>query len=374
MYPFMGFEHKTDEWILFKRAPKVFRKTFSIQRESLACRNKGESIPGIFNQPNIRDVSSEYFQGTDVTIKVHNPGSLRSKTVYLCVFNNRDWMAVHWAKIKRNRATFTCMQKEMVYLPAFYNEKRFIAVNDPVLIDSLGEIIFLKPDFNKKETLLLKRKYHPDKRSREVFLPRMLNSRFMAANKPDFSDETTLYQIKELPEVTFNTIDIAPLETYRYIRYRAEAPNDSEIAELELYTRDKNGTYRKLNGRIIGTEGAIYDPLIFGKEKAFDGDWVSYFSHRTEAWVGLDFGKKEKIDRIRFLPRNDDNNIHDGDLYELFYWNDGKWNSLGRQTGTDRPVLVYDHCPANALYLLRNHTRGKEERIFTYENNKQVWW
>jgi hypothetical protein len=26
------------------------------------------------------------------------------------------------------------------------------------------------------------------------------------------------------------------------------------------------------------------------------------------------------------------------------------------------------------LYLLQNLTKGKEERIFTYENGKQVWW
>ena len=30
--------------------------------------------------------------------------------------------------------------------------------------------------------------------------------------------------------------------------------------------------------------------------------------------------------------------------------------------------------PDNALLLLHNTTKGKEERIFTYENKKQVWW
>lgn len=33
-----------------------------------------------------------------------------------------------------------------------------------------------------------------------------------------------------------------------------------------------------------------------------------------------------------------------------------------------------DNVPTNALLLLRNHTKGKEERIFTYENGEQVWW
>jgi hypothetical protein len=37
-------------------------------------------------------------------------------------------------------------------------------------------------------------------------------------------------------------------------------------------------------------------------------------------------------------------------------------------------VLYYDDAPTNALFRLRNHSKGKEERIFTYEDGKQVWW
>jgi hypothetical protein len=79
------------------------------------------------------------------------------------------------------------------------------------------------------------------------------------------------------------------------------------------------------------------------------------------------------IARIRYFPRNDGNNICSGDLYELFYWDKGEWNSLGKQTGNESHVLIYENCPANALYWLHNHTRGKEERIFTYEDGAQVW-
>jgi len=33
-----------------------------------------------------------------------------------------------------------------------------------------------------------------------------------------------------------------------------------------------------------------------------------------------------------------------------------------------------ENCPTNALLWLRNHTRGKEERIFTYEEGRQEFW
>jgi hypothetical protein len=46
----------------------------------------------------------------------------------------------------------------------------------------------------------------------------------------------------------------------------------------------------------------------------------------------MDFGRPTRITKIRYLPRNDDNIIVPGQLYELFYWGYGGWVSLGRQT------------------------------------------
>jgi len=72
------------------------------------------------------------------------------------------------------------------------------------------------------------------------------------------------------------------------------------------------------------------------------------------------------------MPRNDMNAIQPGDEYELLYWNGG-WKSLGRKIA-DSTTLQYDNVPYNALFWLKNHSSGREERIFTYENGKQVWW
>lgn len=44
------------------------------------------------------------------------------------------------------------------------------------------------------------------------------------------------------------------------------------------------------------------------------------------------FGHSHRIKKFTYIPRNSDNFIHKGDVYELFYWHDRKWNSLGRQT------------------------------------------
>ena len=90
--------------------------------------------------------------------------------------------------------------------------------------------------------------------------------------------------------------------------------------------------------------------------------------------MGLAFDTPKAIHRISYLPRNDGNRIDNKQLYELFYW-DNKWVSLGRQTGSNVTYrLIYNNVPANALLLLRNLTKGTEERVFTYENGEQVWW
>lgn len=36
--------------------------------------------------------------------------------------------------------------------------------------------------------------------------------------------------------------------------------------------------------------------------------------------------------------------------------------------------LTFNNVPDNALLILRDHTRGKEERIFLYEDNEQIWY
>ena len=90
--------------------------------------------------------------------------------------------------------------------------------------------------------------------------------------------------------------------------------------------------------------------------------------------------EKESIILYRKYPYYGSNNaiIYDSNEicvdneYELFYWN-MKWISLGRKLAVDNK-LHYDDVPKGALLWLKNHTQGKEERIFTYEDGKQVWW
>lgn len=73
------------------------------------------------------------------------------------------------------------------------------------------------------------------------------------------------------------------------------------------------------------------------------------------------------------VPKNDDNFIHLGDAYELFYHNGVKdWVSLGK-TVADTTYLYYRNIPDNSLLRLHNLTRGKEERPFYMKNGRQIF-
>lgn len=111
-------------------------------------------------------------------------------------------------------------------------------------------------------------------------------------------------------------------------------------------------------------------------EKLFDDDILTFVSfpkpEESPFWIGFDFGKPIKIDAVGICPRNDKNDIIKGLAYELFYW-DKRWISVGIKTADDY-YMVFDNVLPNALLLAKCLTEGKENRIFTFQNNRQIWW
>ena len=93
--------------------------------------------------------------------------------------------------------------------------------------------------------------------------------------------------------------------------------------------------------------------------------------HVLIGWTGLDLGEPMQVDRIVYTPANRDNYIRPDDMFELSYC-DGDWKSAGKIKATT-DSLVYRNVPRNAVLLLRNLTRGVQERIFVYENGRQAW-
>jgi hypothetical protein len=106
----------------------------------------------------------------------------------------------------------------------------------------------------------------------------------------------------------------------------------------------------------------------------FDGDPYTSFSHTDASGgrIGLDFGRPRQVNKIVFTARNRDNFIRTDDEYELFFADKNGWQSAGRTWPTSDSLLYT--VPEGTLLYLKDHTRGKEERIFEYREGKQEFW
>lgn len=357
-----GQPHKADH----KKA-KVYRNTFAIQRQSLALTAGDIEIPPLFRNPRFIDVSDEYFENTDVEIELTDEKD--DTYAYLCVFDNQNWVPIHWGKIQHGKAVFTKMGRDIVYLAAFYRRGNIVPAAEPFLLTKKGEVNFLKATVGSTERMKLLRKF-PVLTIRDRMV-RIAGGKFQGANRPDFRDSTTLFTVAR-PSIFYQSVDIPNRKKFRYLRYFSPRHSNGNIAEIEFYSEDD--TTQALHGKIIG-DAEVGDPAR-GREKAMDGNALTFYDARKEdhAWVGIDIGTSKTIKKIRYLATNDGNNIVPGNDYELLYFKDNSgWYSIGRQIAADFQ-LIFDHVPSGGLYLLHNHTEGREERIFTYENGEQIWW
>lgn len=163
-------------------------------------------------------------------------------------------------------------------------------------------------------------------------------------------------------------------QKFRYVRYKSPLSGKGNIAELMFYGGMENSDTLFLNCKLLGyPEIPTFNGTPY--QNAFDDNLETYFdSFKTPgSWVGIDLGMPKRITRIRFCPRSDTNFILAGDTYELCYWEYGEWVSMGTQVAKDQ-FIIFNNVLSGGLYILHNLTRGKEERIFTYENGKQIFW
>ncbi len=64
--------------------------------------------------------------------------------------------------------------------------------------------------------------------------------------------------------------------------------------------------------------------------------------------------------------------LKEGAEYELSYYDYG-WQSIGTATATNQP-LKFENVPSGGLYWVVEKGADEEERIFSIEDGKQVWW
>lgn len=192
-----------------------------------------------------------------------------------------------------------------------------------------------------------------------------------ASNNANFSPSELLFKMKNLPAENVINIDLNNSKSFRYFQY--EVPKDSVLSIAEIHFFDKNN--KEIIFDTIYSDGKPWKNVaLYQLKNCNDNDPVSFF-HPWEIGTSIFFHTKipQKIKRVQLIPRNDDNFIREGDVYELFYNGGSKgWISLGEKIATNQPFLIYK-APKNAVLWLKNKTRGREEQIFIYERERQIF-
>jgi len=373
----------TNVFLKNNKVPKVYRRMFSTQYDSLLIKNiDKEYIPPLFSNFDIMDVTDKYPIGSsELNVKV--PETEKNNIVYLSVFSSSGWTPVAYTENNGENTKFykigTGNLKNndkmevgenvgdgILYLPITYDINRKIrAVNNP-MIHGVSVTYAIIMDSTIRENVILTRKYPKTNRILS-FAREMRGGIIEGANNEDFSDAVTLYYISYTPLSHLQKIHINSDKEYRYLRYRKQNENFS-LSEIRF--ANKNGDY--MSGELISCKEFRDNPNI---NLVIDGNPLTYFSETKvrNAWIGIKFERPTSIGTIEICPRTDDNDISIGDQYELFFWNKQQWQSLGVKIASDYN-LSYNNVPKGALLWLRDITKGKEERPFTYENGLQIWW
>lgn len=379
---FISFEealHDINAFVAYKyKIGKVFRKSFSKNKALIELiETEKENTPFVFRSCDFSDVTSEYVATTKVRLKLDNiPNG--TGYVYAAVFNNKAWTVIDFARINKDGSvTFTQMGRDVLFLPVYSMNGELLPASNPFYITPKGFIKYVESQ-DVTEKVVLTRKYHFHKRKMN-WLKCLENGTFEGSNDPGFCEAFTLAKIEETPGEQLVELKNKVSKPFKYYRFKFSQEEQAiiydgdgaSIAEIELIAPSGE----KLRGKPFGSPGKKYNP--YTPEKCFDGNYLTFFEDsRTgdfDKYVGLELDIPQGVSRIRFIARNDMNSIQVGNLYELFYWDKQQFVSLGQKVASGHQ-LHYNNVPKGALLWLRNLTEGQEERVFTYEDGKQVWW
>jgi len=130
---------------LSNKAAKIYRKTFSIRRDSLGCiKWEKEKVPRWLSGKSYADVTDQYMETADVRISLKEAPPEGARFAYLCVFNGGEWKAIHWSRIGLDRRViFTRMGRGIAYLPAYYNDGKILPAGPPFILTKEGAVRFL---------------------------------------------------------------------------------------------------------------------------------------------------------------------------------------------------------------------------------------
>jgi len=341
-----------------RRKGKVYRYCYALQNErEILRKHSGWNIGGAEGLY-WKDVTSEYFGHNQAVVNVFTTGK---PFIGLSVFSTNGWQIIGEGVCKNSgKAIFDNIEPSIIYVPASQNNGVKPA-GYPFMLDSEGNVEEFVPDTVNLEKVILKRKM--------PLIPRVaawgysqIEARIEGDTNINFKKPKLITEIKDTMDYTFQVFRGLCSEPVKYIRY-VPPVGLLQLAELRLY----QDTALKNEIKITPLTDVTY------VKKVIDGDILSYIYRKSKGLIEpliFSLDSLQQIKRLYFIARTDDNYVWKGDAYELLYF-DGKkgWKSQGVKIATSKQICF--DAPRNALLWLRNRTKGREEQVFIYKNNKQ---
>ncbi|UEG54016.1 transglutaminase-like domain-containing protein [Mucilaginibacter daejeonensis] len=353
--PFDAAQPTMDFNIQDRKVAKVYRERFSkVETFEVPSSDVPESL---FN-PYWEDVTRKYTVVADVRIKIPKHVSAGRTYALIGTFNNANWEPQFYAPIINGQASYREMGVDNIYIGMYKDGVDIKTFGDPFSVNPNGKIIYLRPVATKREQDIL-RKY-PRTSWVKFYENTMVGGTIECVSNLYNSAAHIKYTVMDVPD---STVSIpVRLGEYRYIKYTF--PDSPKVYVAEI-TAVKNAVAIPMKIDVNESDKDL--------NKVIDMDINSYYWGKKGQTITFDLGKDMPIDQVRFTPRSDSNFIVADDEYELCYWKNGEWVSLGRQLATSSR-LKYNNVPENALFILHNLTGGREERIFTIKAGLQKWW
>lgn len=344
-------------------AAKVYRKTYSINPTPEDLKNY---VPDILRDPYSKDVTEQYEKTTTIECKLNDvPSSVNYG--YLAVFNNLAWKEVAWSKLKRGKLTFEKMGREVMYMPTYYEGNTQKFGKYPIHVNLDGEVKEIIPNKNRTQKLTLKRKF-PFVVYGETCGAAFVGGHILACNDLKAMKFDTVATINSYWNMAYDTVYVKSDKKYKHWLLQKYDKSYLTVSELGFFNED--GELPKRNHYIINRLN-LFDPTSGISKMIFDGDLLT--SAVVENMVGLSFDEPISVSYIKYISNNDENGIYPDNEYELLYFDNGEWVSMGQKIATDY-LIDYDNVPSDALLWLRNHTKGKEERPFMVVHGKIKFW
>uniref|UniRef100_F4C9T2 Transglutaminase domain-containing protein n=1 Tax=Sphingobacterium sp. (strain 21) TaxID=743722 RepID=F4C9T2_SPHS2 len=161
-YPFQGAEsnilsyeplylvksENNEQLSTYRRPPKVYRKTFSIQKESVYYKQR-QKLPQIGLTSRMIDVTRNYVPVSTIIIKADELMT-KPENVFINVYNNGLWVPVMVVEAEHGEYIFKDLGNDLLYSVTTYNKVSFEFINLTFYLDKSGNMIKLNPSFEKK--------------------------------------------------------------------------------------------------------------------------------------------------------------------------------------------------------------------------------